>query len=273
MAEPAKTHSIEAEAWTALLKPPGSYRAVLLAVATVLLVTITAVVMLGVAVLTLFKARRFYTEVIARGLARAILWMWGVRVVVHRDGPFPETQTIYISNHTSTIDMFVLVGLGLPNARFFWTGFFRKIVPLGVISTLMGTFHTPSQTDRAARVRCFESAERVLRRTGDSVYLSPEGERVTTGRIGHFNKGAFHLATNLSVPIVPLYIDIPPEIDPGKGYETRPGTVHVYIKPPIPTRDWRLQELERNRAQVRDLYVSWRRSLQGQTGREDQDHG
>ena len=60
-------------------------------------------------------------------------------------------------------------------------------------------------------MRCFQAAERVLRRTGDSVYLSPEGTRITGGTIGHFNKGTFHLATDLRVPIVPLFIDIPPE--------------------------------------------------------------
>ncbi len=57
----------------------------------------------------------------------------------------------------------------------------------------------------------------MLRRTGESVYLSPEGKRITDGTIGHFNKGAFHLATNLQVPILPFYIDIPPEIDPQMG--------------------------------------------------------
>ena len=38
---------------------------------------------------------------------------------------------------------------------------------------------------------------------------SPEGARITTGEIGHFNKGAFHLATSLRAPIVPLYLEIP----------------------------------------------------------------
>jgi 1-acyl-sn-glycerol-3-phosphate acyltransferase len=56
-----------------------------------------------------------------------------------------------------------------------------------------------------------------LERTGESVYLSPEGERVTGGRVGHFNKGAFHLATDLHAPIVPLFLRIPRAMDPGKG--------------------------------------------------------
>jgi 1-acyl-sn-glycerol-3-phosphate acyltransferase len=261
MAPAPKAQSLEGEAWAALLKPPDSYRAVFLALATLLLITLTAAVMSVVGLVTLFRARRLYTEVMARGLARAVLWLWGIRVVVHSDRPFPETQTIYISNHPSTIDVFLLVALGLPRTRFFWTGFFRKLVPLGVISTMMGTFHTPSQDDRAKRVSCFQRADRILRRSGDSVYLSPEGQRITTGRIGHFNKGAFHLATSLGVPILPLYIDIPPEIDPGKGYAARPGTVHVHVLPEISTAGWRLEDLERNRDAVRDRFVAFQRAL------------
>jgi len=253
----------EAEAWRALLTTPRSYRGLLLAVATFAIMAFSAAVLLVVAAITLFRARRLYSEVLARWTARMILHLWGVRVVVHQDKPFPRTQTVYISNHTSTLDVVLLTGLGLPSTRFFLSGFLRKLLPLGVISTLMGTFHTPLQTDRPARVRCFQRAERFLRKTGESVYLSPEGQRITTGRIGHFNKGAFHLATNLRVPIVPLYIDVPPEADPGLGYEARAGTVHVYVLSPIRTDHWRLEDLERNKEMVRERFVEFQRTLRG----------
>ncbi len=74
------------------------------------------------------------------------------------------------------------------------------------------------------RVAIFKRADRILRETGDSVYLSPEGMRVTTGEIGHFNKGSFHLATSLHAQIVPIYFAIPREINPGMGYDAKPGT-------------------------------------------------
>ena len=147
-----------------------------------------------------------------RGCADAILALYGVRVRVHADAAaVPRTQTVYISNHTSTLDLFVLVALGLPNCRFFLSGFLRKFVPLGIIAWMMGTFFTVPQ-DRPGRAAPHLSARAaaMLSRTGESVYLSPEGGRITTGDIGHFNKGAFHLATDLRVPIVPMYFRIPP---------------------------------------------------------------
>jgi 1-acyl-sn-glycerol-3-phosphate acyltransferase len=124
-----------------------------------------------------------------------------------------------------------------------------------MISWMMGTFFTVPQDRPAERTRIFQRAERILRRTGESVYLSPEGGRITTGEVGHFNKGAFHLATNLHVPILPFFIAIPPEIDPGRGLDARAGTVHVHVMPSIDTQDWTLADLERNKERVRDLFV------------------
>jgi len=234
-------------------------RMVLLAGSTLSVLTIAAVIMLAVAVVTGFRARRFYSEVMAKWLSRAILRMWGVRLEVHQDEPFPETQTVYVSNHSSTLDMFVLVALGLPNTRFVGaqdlSGFLRWMAPLGVFTVLMGTRWAPPPSRPVERARWFEATEHILRRTGGSIYLSPEGERVTTGRLGRFNTDNFQLAANLAAPIVPLYIDIPREIDPGTGFDALPGTVHVRVQPAISTRGWTPKGLDANTGMVRDIFV------------------
>jgi 1-acyl-sn-glycerol-3-phosphate acyltransferase len=87
------------------------------------------------------------------------------------------------------------------------------------------------------------------------VFLSPEGKRVTTGDIGKFNKGSFHLATSLGAPIVPMYFAVPRAIDPGMGYDAKPGVLDVYFLPPIDTSDWTVDEVEQHRDDVRALYV------------------
>jgi 1-acyl-sn-glycerol-3-phosphate acyltransferase len=226
-----------------------------------LLMTGGAVLMLPVGMLTLFRMRRLYASM-AQRLSLAILALHGVRVEVHADRPFTSMQTVYVSNHTSTLDLFVLVALGLPNCRFFLSGFLRKILPLGVIAWMMGTFFTVPQDRSADRTRIFKRAAETLRRTGESVYLSPEGGRILTGEIGPFNKGSFHLATTLKVPITPMYIRIPRSVDPGLGYGARPGTVHVHVLNPIDTSTWIEADLQANTARVRELFIRIHEEMQ-----------
>jgi 1-acyl-sn-glycerol-3-phosphate acyltransferase len=221
-----------------------------------ILITVVSLAILPVAVVTFFAARRLYAAITTR-LARALLRLWGIRMRVHQSAPFPRTQTVYVSNHSSTIDLFALVALGLPNTRFFLSGFLQKFVPLAILARLMGTFFTVPQDRPDERRRIFAAAARTLRRTRESVYLSPEGGRITTGQIGPFNKGAFHMATSLHAPIVPLYFYIPREMDPGAGYRARPGTFEVYVKPAIDTRAWTVENLLAQRDAVHRLFVEW----------------
>jgi 1-acyl-sn-glycerol-3-phosphate acyltransferase len=248
---------LKAEATRVGLLADGARRrrglAIARAVTAGIAMTLVAALLLPVGALTLFRARRLYAS-IARQLSRGILRLYGVSVIV-RGQPFPAGQVVYVSNHTSTLDLFVLVALGLPNTRFFLSGFLRKIVPLGIIAWVMGTFFTVPQDRPAERTRIFQRAARTLGRTGESVYLSPEGARITTGEIGPFNKGAFHLATDLGVPIVPMYFHIPPAIDPGLGYDARPGVVEVHVLPAIETGGWRVENVEGHRDAVRALFV------------------
>jgi 1-acyl-sn-glycerol-3-phosphate acyltransferase len=134
-------------------------------------------------------------------------------------------------------------------------------LPLWFIGWIIGAFWTALQKYPERRTAIFQNAEQVLRRTGESVFLTPEGQ-VT----GVFNKGAFHLATNLAAPIVPIYIQIANDVDPGPwfggdGLAIRPGVVHVYFRTPIETADWHLADLDANRNRIRDLYASWQQEL------------
>lgn len=248
-------------------------RALLMGVVVVCVMSLAALVMLAAALVTLFRARRFYIEVLGHRFSLFLLWLCGVRLFIHREQPWPSTQTIYICNHTSALDVFVLIALGLPRTRFFLSGFLRAIVPLGVMGTLGGTFWTIPQTRPQERVRLFQRADRTLRETGESACLSPEGMRVQTGELGSFNKGAFHLATSLGAPLLPLYLAVPLPAarrqtpDAARFYtvrgnlmsflgDIRPCVVHVYADAAIDTRGWRLEDLDHNRQQVRQRFLA-----------------
>ena len=228
--------------------------------ATLVLMSVGALLMLLVAITTLFRLRRLYSESIAAPLGGLVLRLWGIRIRMHRTSPFPDGQVVYVSNHTSTIDLFALIALGLPNTRFFLSGYLRKLLPLALIGYLIGIFWTVPQNYPERRREIFRRAYVVLRNSGESVYLSAEGERVTTGEIGPFNKGAFHLAISLRAAIVPIFIAIPPAINPGRGLNAAAGVVDVYVHEAIPTDNWKIEDLVAHKEEVRQRFVEWNRT-------------
>ena len=52
-----------------------------------------------------------------------------------------------------------------------------------------------------------------------------------------------------------MYFAIPRDVDPGRGFDARPGTVTVHVLPAIDTRGWRLEDLEAHVAHVREIFV------------------
>ena len=205
---------------------------------------------------TFGRARRLCLNVISPASARLIMWLLRIEVRFHGFERLPS-PCIVIANHSSTLDLFIISMLPIPNKRAFMSRWTKLYPPLAVIGWSTGTIYTPPQSLPEERQKCFARAEAILRETGDSVFLSPEGTRWTTGQVGPFNKGTFHLATNLGWPIVPVLIDVPRHINPGTGFRTRPGVVNVYARAPIDTRGWKLADLVEHKEAVRALYLAY----------------
>ena len=218
-------------------------------------------IMVPFGLVTLFRARNLYMSLFARPVTRLVLAFCGIKVQVSRSYPLPQGEAIYVFNHTSTFDILIVVALGLPHIRFFLSKNTRKFLPVTVMATMIGTFYTPPQSKPEERIACFQRAERILRKTGDSVLLSPEGTRITSGGLGKFNKGAFHLATNLKWPLYPVYIDIPKEANPGKGFQFSSSKVKVHFLPAIETANWSLSDLQNNKERVRDIFCEFHEAV------------
>lgn len=213
--------------------------------------------MLAVRVLGFGGGRRFCQEVIGGWAGDALLRLIGVEMRVHRKAPPPRRPCFYMANHSSSLDLPVMMALRLPDTRTFIKERFRWYGALGTALMLTGALFTAPQGDHERRVQRFRDAQRLLGRTGESVFGSPEGTRIPGPTIGPFNRGVFHLAMLLQLPIVPILIVIPPEIDPGNGIAAKRGAVDVHIGEPIETSGWTLEELDARKEAVRDHFVAW----------------
>jgi putative phosphoserine phosphatase/1-acylglycerol-3-phosphate O-acyltransferase len=94
-----------------------------------------------------------------------------------------------------------------------------------------------------------------MRVEGKSVCLSPEGTRSITDKLAPFKKGAFHLAMQAGVPIVPIVIHNSNDVQPKGDMLFHPGTVNVEVLPPIDTSSWSAESIDRHVADVRAIYL------------------
>lgn len=92
-------------------------------------------------------------------------------------------------------------------------------------------------------------------REGVSIAIAPEGTRSRTGEVGRFKKGAFRMAMQAGVPVVPVVIRNTGALM-GKGsWLVHPGTIDVAVLEPIDVSGWSVENLDVPVTEVRRRFV------------------
>jgi len=144
-----------------------------------------------------------------------------------------ENPQIVVANHTSWFDVFVLVGRLPGNCRFVAKKELGRIPVFGRAIRMCGHVMV-DRGDRGAAIESLERASHQIRSDSSSIVMFPEGTRSPTGTLQRFKKGAFVLAIQSGVPIVPLAILGTWDIMPKGSWRIRPGPIEIRIGKPIP---------------------------------------
>ena len=88
------------------------------------------------------------------------------------------------------------------------------------------------RTNPKAIKRTIEEAKATLQ-GGMSVVIFPEGTRSADGKMKKFKRGAFQLAVDLNIPVVPLTINGSYKIMPKSTFLIYPGKLTLQIHKPI----------------------------------------
>lgn len=221
----------------------------------ILLLIITPVVLLLLLV-SLGKLTNFIIEKIAPLLAYPVFTVLGIDFSIkqHVD-PLPA-PAVYISNHSSTLDLFTILALGLPRARFIAKWELQYNPLFFILGRLTGQVFIKRQNSKEAVATLQKSYERVKRKNL-SIFAAPEGSRKHEGIIGPFKKGPFRTAMDLGYPIVPIYFEGNQRLSQGGSLVTRKGESTAHIYPPISTQDWTLDNLDEKIEDVRSRYLQW----------------
>lgn len=169
----------------------------------------------------------------------------------HLRSPRPA---VYLLNHQSGIDPILACAL----LRGGFSAVAKKEIQrnplLGPAFAFAGVAFVDRE-DRQQALRALAPAVDALR-GGLSLAVAPEGTRSPSAAVGEFKKGAFRIAMEAGVPIVPICIHNAGDVLPRGGWLMRPARVRVTVLPPISTLDWTLERLDEEIAAVRRDYLA-----------------
>jgi 1-acyl-sn-glycerol-3-phosphate acyltransferase len=140
---------------------------------------------------------------------------------------------VFVANHQSTIDVCALFrALPVP-IRFVIKQELAKVPFIGWYARAMGMVFIERGHAREAVGRLHAVAS--LLRAGESLCAFPEGTRSRNGSVRPFKGGAFQVALQAGVPVVPIAIEGSGRVLPASGFRVRPGKITVRVGEPIPT--------------------------------------
>jgi 1-acyl-sn-glycerol-3-phosphate acyltransferase len=169
--------------------------------------------------------------------SRLIGYATPIFVTVHGRGNIDKRQSyVIIANHQSHYDIPLLYGwLGI-DFKWVMKKELRKIPGLGISAEKVGhIFIDRSNTQKA--VESLRIAKAKIK-DGTSVVFFPEGTRTNDGKVKRFYKGAFNMAGELQIPILPITIVGTNRILPARSVLICPGKVKMVIHPPISVEEY-----------------------------------
>ncbi len=162
---------------------------------------------------------------------------------------------VFIFNHQSKADVIILARLLRRDFASVGKQEIKTESPLlGRVMEYTGTVFIDRSNPRAA-IRSVNSLVEVMHNEGKSVVMAPEGTRTVSPTLAPFKKGAFHVAMQAKVPIVPIVIRNAGDVAPRGEFVYRPATVDVEILPPVDTSDWKRANVDEYVREVRNMYA------------------
>ena len=143
----------------------------------------------------------------------------------------PKQSYVFALNHQSMFDIFVVYGWFPFIFKWMIKSELRKIPLVGKACDAAGHIFI-NRSNAIEAKRCLEKAEAQLK-NGVSLVVFPEGTRTKTGEMGKFKRGAFRVATDLALPIVPVTLKGSYERLNRNTFNVTPGTIELHIHQPI----------------------------------------
>ena len=202
-------------------------------------------------------------------------WLW-VRILLlpvkveGREHLKKNQSYVFVANHQGAFDIFLIYGFLGRNFKWMMKKSLRKLPFVGKACESAGHIFV----DRSGPKKVLETIQQAKAslKDGVSLVVFPEGARTFTGHMGYFKKGAFQLADDLQLAVVPVTIDGSFEILPRTGKWIHRHRMILTIHDPIPPKG---KGMENIKATMAEAYTAVESALpekyKGMVKNEDQD--
>jgi 1-acyl-sn-glycerol-3-phosphate acyltransferase len=172
---------------------------------------------------------------------------WDFRVIddVHPD---PRRPYVFVANHASNADPF-LVAMVPWEMKWLSKKSIFDIPLLGWMLRVAGDVEVDRGNKESARRAMAEMRDRLDRKL--SVIIFPQGTRSPDGTVGEFREGAFRLAIEAGVDIVPLAVAGTAESLPKGSISFSKTSATVTVLPPVPTKGLSVEDASKLAEEVR----------------------
>jgi len=141
-----------------------------------------------------------------------------------------STSYVFVANHQGAYDIFLIYGYLGHKFKWMMKSSLRRIPFVGAACAAAG-FIFVDRSGKGLR-ETLAAAEKILT-GGMSLVVFPEGSRTPDGKIHRFKKGAYQIADDLSLSVVPLTIDGSYRVLSKNSKLIRPGKIVLTVHDPI----------------------------------------
>ena len=197
----------------------------------------------------------FGSRTLATRWARINLRCCLIKVTVAgRSNVQPGQSYVIAANHQSLIDIYLIYGFSPVEFKWVMKKELGAIPILGAACKAMGHILIDRSNPQTAISSINQASQKI--KNGMSIVFFPEGTRSDDNDVLPFKKGAFRLAIELGLPILPVSLHDTGKLVPNGTVDWKPGQISMQIHQPIATNLLTLADLDDLKDQVRQQIVN-----------------
>ncbi len=217
-----------------------------------LAVLVTLVSALLAVPLALLVSPRVANIRVAATWGRVLTWLVPVKVEIEGlEQIDPQHSYVVVANHQSQMDIPVVYGYSGLDLRWVAKAEVGRIPFVAAGCRAIGHVFIDRSNPEQARTAINRAVERL--KPGTGLMFFPEGTRSRSGDLLPFKKGAFRVAIDQQMPVLPLTVIGSRDILPADSLHLRPGRVRLRVHEPISTEGMTTADLGALRRQVHGI--------------------